>query len=65
MNATPDPEAPVDSAFVRRWLAAATDAVERDAARLTELDSPIGDADHGTNMRRGFLAALRRLFGGA
>lgn len=57
MNATPDSEAPVDAAFVRRWLAAATDAVERDAARLTELDSPIGDADHGTNMRRGFLAA--------
>jgi dihydroxyacetone kinase-like protein len=31
--------------------------VEREAPRLTELDSPIGDADHGTNMRRGFLAA--------
>lgn len=57
MNATPDSEAPVDAAFVRRWLAAATDAVEREAGHLTELDSPIGDADHGTNMRRGFLAA--------
>ncbi|WP_031523423.1 dihydroxyacetone kinase subunit DhaL [Streptomyces sp. NRRL F-5123] len=57
MNATPDPEAPVDAAFARRWLAAATAAVEREAARLTELDSPIGDADHGANMRRGFLAA--------
>ncbi|WUH95062.1 dihydroxyacetone kinase subunit DhaL [Streptomyces sp. NBC_00433] len=57
MNATPDPEAPVDAAFVRRWLDAATGAMDREAARLTELDSPIGDADHGTNMRRGFLAA--------
>jgi dihydroxyacetone kinase-like protein len=57
MNATPDPEAPVDAAFLRRWLDSATAAVEREASRLTELDSPIGDADHGTNMRRGFLAA--------
>ncbi|SHL50348.1 dihydroxyacetone kinase subunit DhaL [Actinacidiphila paucisporea] len=57
MNATPDPEAPVDAAFVRRWLDAAAAAMDRESARLTELDSPIGDADHGTNMRRGFLAA--------
>jgi len=28
---------------------------------LTRLDSEIGDGDHGTNMRRGFLAALERL----
>jgi dihydroxyacetone kinase-like protein len=57
MNATPDSEAPVDAAFLRRWLDRATATMEREAARLTELDSPIGDADHGTNMRRGFVAA--------
>ncbi|CAG6392565.1 dihydroxyacetone kinase subunit DhaL [Streptomyces cocklensis] len=57
MNATPDPEAPVDAAFLRRWLDTAASVMEREASRLTELDSPIGDADHGTNMRRGFLAA--------
>jgi dihydroxyacetone kinase-like protein len=57
MNATPDSEAPVDAAFVRRWLEAAAAAMERESTRLTDLDSPIGDADHGTNMRRGFLAA--------
>ncbi len=57
MNATPDPETPVDAAFLRRWLEAATNAVDRESARLTELDSPIGDADHGSNIRRGFLAA--------
>ena len=28
---------------------------------LTRLDSEIGDGDHGTNMRRGFQAALERL----
>jgi phosphoenolpyruvate---glycerone phosphotransferase subunit DhaL len=47
----------LDAAFFRRWLAEATAVVDREAARLTELDSPIGDADHGTNMRRGFTAA--------
>lgn len=28
---------------------------------LTQLDAAIGDADHGTNMNRGFKAALERL----
>lgn len=47
----------VDAAFLRRWLDAATAAVDREAEHLSQLDSPIGDADHGTNMRRGFIAA--------
>ncbi|HEY3483001.1 MAG TPA: dihydroxyacetone kinase subunit DhaL [Streptomyces sp.] len=57
MNSPADPGLPVDAAFLRRWLGTATEAVDREAAHLTELDSPIGDADHGSNMRRGFLAA--------
>ncbi|MCL2553355.1 MAG: dihydroxyacetone kinase subunit DhaL [Actinomycetia bacterium] len=57
MNALPQGGSPIDAAFVRRWLDAATTAVDREAAALTQLDSPIGDADHGTNMRRGFVAA--------
>jgi len=32
---------------------------------LTDLDSPIGDADHGTNMDRGFTAVQAKLDGGA
>lgn len=55
MNASTGPV--VDAAFLRRWLDVATAAVDRESGRLTELDSPIGDADHGSNMRRGFLAA--------
>ncbi|WP_037914861.1 dihydroxyacetone kinase subunit DhaL [Actinacidiphila yeochonensis] len=55
MNATPD--APVDAALMRRWLETAAAVLDREAAHLTDLDSPIGDADHGTNMRRGFQAA--------
>ncbi|MCQ4083597.1 dihydroxyacetone kinase subunit DhaL [Streptomyces sp. RB6PN25] len=50
-------EPALDGEYVRRWLAAATAAIERESDHLTELDSPIGDADHGANMRRGFTAA--------
>ena len=31
------------------------------AAELTQLDSDIGDGDHGTNMNRGFTAALAKV----
>jgi dihydroxyacetone kinase-like protein len=55
VNTTPDPV--LDATFFRRWLSAATAVIEREADRLTELDSPIGDADHGSNLRRGFIAA--------
>lgn len=52
---TPDPV--IDAGYVRRWLTSATKAVQREASRLTDLDSAIGDADHGSNLRRGFTAA--------
>ncbi|MEU7296321.1 dihydroxyacetone kinase subunit DhaL [Streptomyces exfoliatus] len=42
--------------FLVRWLAAVAEAVDREADRLTELDSAIGDADHGANLKRGFAA---------
>ncbi|MBD0745062.1 dihydroxyacetone kinase subunit DhaL [Streptomyces sp. CBMA152] len=46
----------LDTAFFRRWMTATAAAVDREADRLTELDSAIGDADHGSNLRRGFTA---------
>ena len=46
----------LDADFFRRWMTATTASVEREAERLTALDSPIGDADHGSNLRRGFTA---------
>lgn len=52
-----------DADFFRRWLDAAAAAVEREADRLTELDSPIGDADHGSNLQRGFVAVRAALAG--
>ena len=37
--------------------------MEEQRRYLTKLDSEIGDGDHGTNMHRGFQAALERLEG--
>jgi dihydroxyacetone kinase-like protein len=45
------------------WVRATTAVVEEHAAELTKLDSAIGDGDHGTNMNRGFKAAVQRLDG--
>ena len=39
-----------------RWLEHVADVLQENAAYLTQLDSAIGDADHGTNMARGFKA---------
>ncbi|MER5730266.1 dihydroxyacetone kinase subunit DhaL [Streptomyces sp. NPDC002138] len=50
-----------DTEFFLSWMAATAAAVEREADRLTELDSPIGDADHGNNMLRGFTAVRAAL----
>lgn len=36
-------------------------AIEEHRQYLTQLDAAIGDADHGTNMHRGFQAALKQL----
>ncbi|MEV3933387.1 dihydroxyacetone kinase subunit DhaL [Streptomyces sp. NPDC049944] len=44
----------LDTEFFLRWMAATAVAMDREADRLTELDAAIGDADHGSNMRRGF-----------
>ena len=38
-------------------------AMEENRQHLTQLDSAVGDGDHGTNMHRGFQAALERLEG--
>ncbi|MBE4741361.1 MULTISPECIES: dihydroxyacetone kinase subunit DhaL [Streptomyces] len=51
----------LDADFFRRWMKATTASVEREAERLTALDSPIGDADHGSNLRRGFAAVAASL----
>jgi len=39
-----------------RWLACIVDVLHENRVYLTQLDSAIGDADHGINMDRGFSA---------
>ncbi|CAM5257070.1 Dihydroxyacetone kinase subunit L OS=Streptomyces tendae OX=1932 GN=dhaL PE=4 SV=1 [Streptomyces tendae] len=51
----------LDADFFRRWMTATTALVDRDAERLTALDSHIGDADHGSNLQRGFTAVSAAL----
>ncbi|GAA1962537.1 dihydroxyacetone kinase subunit DhaL [Microbacterium aquimaris] len=44
-----------------RWLRLSAERLHAEAERLTELDSAIGDADHGTNMTRGFTAVVQKI----
>lgn len=45
------------------WIKAFADVVAEQKDYLTQLDSAIGDADHGVNMHRGMQAALGKLPG--
>ncbi|MEU5977012.1 dihydroxyacetone kinase subunit DhaL [Streptomyces sp. NPDC047315] len=51
----------LDADFCRRWMQAAAGLIDQEVDRLTELDSAIGDADHGANMQRGFTAVTEAL----
>ena len=46
---------------VLRWIERIADVLHEQAAYLTQLDSPIGDADHGVNMDRGFKAVREKI----
>ncbi|MEZ4866381.1 MAG: dihydroxyacetone kinase subunit DhaL [Caldilineaceae bacterium] len=43
------------------WLNQSATVLEANKAYLTELDSPIGDADHGANIARGFKSIVEKL----
>jgi dihydroxyacetone kinase-like protein len=51
----------VDRDSVLAWFAELQRVYAANKERLTELDSAIGDADHGTNMDRGFSAVKTEL----
>ncbi|MFF4755039.1 dihydroxyacetone kinase subunit DhaL [Streptomyces sp. NPDC002514] len=51
----------LDADFFHRWMTVTAASVDREAERLTALDSAIGDADHGANMQRGFHAVTAAL----
>lgn len=46
---------------IRAWLAGCAAAFAEHEEALCELDAATGDADHGTNMRRGFAAVAAAL----
>ncbi len=50
-----------EAAAVRAAIDAVADRLADEKAYLTDLDSAIGDADHGANMNRGFQAASDRV----
>ena len=56
--------ATIGSDVLVTWLRLADAAIAERADELTELDAAIGDADHGTNMRRGMAAVVEAVDAG-
>jgi dihydroxyacetone kinase-like protein len=54
-------KANVNAGTVRTWFVAAAASLHEQRDYLTQLDAAIGDADHGTNMDRGFTAVVEKL----
>jgi len=46
---------------VTRWLESSAVSLREQRDYLTQLDAAIGDADHGTNMDRGFASVVAKL----
>jgi dihydroxyacetone kinase-like protein len=55
--------ATVDADAIRAWIEEFARLISVNKEKLTELDSAIGDADHGINMDRGMTAVLKALEG--
>jgi phosphoenolpyruvate---glycerone phosphotransferase subunit DhaL len=51
----------MDAEFFRAWIAEIAAVVQAQRDHLTQLDSAIGDADHGINLARGFGAVQTAL----
>lgn len=54
---------PATAERVVEWVRACADTVAEQESYLVQLDSAIGDADHGENLDRGFQAVVRGLDG--
>lgn len=55
----------MDTDVFLAWLATAAAVIEANRDHLTQLDAAIGDADHGTNLARGFAAVTAAIEGAA
>lgn len=52
---------PITTEDTVRWIQQVAIVLHENREYLTQLDSPIGDADHGINMDRGFKAVMDKL----
>ena len=52
---------PITTEDMVRWIQQVAIVLHENRDYLTQLDSPIGDADHGINMDRGFKAVIEKL----
>lgn len=52
---------PITTEDTIRWLKQVAHVLHENRDYLTQLDSPIGDADHGINMDRGFKAVTDKI----
>jgi dihydroxyacetone kinase-like protein len=51
----------VTKSNILQWLEMTAAVMSENKDYLTKLDSPIGDADHGINMNRGFVKVMEKL----
>ena len=56
-------ESIVQSTTITSWMQESATVVSAECDHLTQLDSAIGDGDHGLNMRRGFDSVTKALAG--
>jgi phosphoenolpyruvate---glycerone phosphotransferase subunit DhaL len=52
---------PIPRDDVVAWIKAVAEMIAENSSYLTQLDSDIGDADHGANMDRGFKAVIKKM----
>lgn len=65
MTMAPTEPNELTAADLAAWVRRASDLIGEHADELTELDAAIGDADHGTNMKRGLAAAAEAVQAGS
>lgn len=51
----------MDAARAKKWMQLFNEKIQNQKDYLSELDTPIGDGDHGANMARGMAAAVENL----
>ena len=51
----------MDIKIANAWLTSFNDKIQENKDYLSELDTPIGDGDHGSNMARGMAAIMEAL----